>query len=213
MFYEQNVAVITVIPNSMRATAWRGANPFCVQSSPSVTPSLTPTISTTPSVTPSISISPSVPSTPSITPSTSTTPSVTPSVTPSISTTPSISVTPTTTTTPSVTPSVTPSNTPPSGQLFVYAKYINSGDELGYTLNGGSYLGIGEITTTSCTYVAVINGVSNGDQFVFSTLLSKAISGNTSDCPVSAGSCTYSYTFTGTGANYVYITIDGSQAC
>lgn len=34
VFYEQNVAVITVIPNSMRPTAWRGANPFCVQTSP-----------------------------------------------------------------------------------------------------------------------------------------------------------------------------------
>jgi hypothetical protein len=124
VFYEQNVAIITVVPNSMRATAWRGANPFCVQTSPSVTPSvttsvsITPSISVTPSVTPSVSISPSIPSTPSVTPSTSATPSVTPSVTPTISITPSISTTPSISVTPTV--SVTPSTTPPtlSGSLY-----------------------------------------------------------------------------------------------
>jgi hypothetical protein len=102
VFYEQNVAIITIIPNAMRATAWRGTNPFCIQASPSATPSVTPTVSITPTVTPSISI------TPTVTPSISITPTVTPSVTPSISITPSL--TPTTTATP--TPSVT--TTPPS---------------------------------------------------------------------------------------------------
>jgi len=124
IFYEQNVAIITVVPNSMRATAWRGANPFCVQASPSVTPSvttsvsITPSISVTPSVTPSVSVSPSIPSTPSVTPSTSATPSVTPSVTPTISVTPSISTTPSISVTPTI--SVTPSTTPPtlSGSLY-----------------------------------------------------------------------------------------------
>ena len=103
VFYEQNVAIITVIPNSMRATAWRGANPFCAQASPSVTPSvttsvsITPSISVTPSVTPSTTPSLSVGASATPTPTPSTTPSVTPSVTPSIS----------------VTPSVTPSSSPP----------------------------------------------------------------------------------------------------
>jgi len=124
IFYEQNVAIITVVPNSMRVTAWRGANPFCVQTSPSVTPSvttsvsITPSISVTPSVTPSVSVSPSIPSTPSVTPSTSATPSVTPSVTPTINVTPSITTTPSISVTPTI--SVTPSTTPPtlSGSLY-----------------------------------------------------------------------------------------------
>jgi len=133
IFYEQNIAIITVVPNSMRATAWRGANPFCVQTSPSVTPSvttsvsITPSISVTPSVTPSVSISPSIPSTPSVTPSTSATPSVTPSVTPTISVTPSISTTPSISVTPTI--SVTPSTTPPtlSGSLFFDATTFAGG--------------------------------------------------------------------------------------
>jgi uncharacterized protein (TIGR02145 family) len=29
IFYEQNIAVLTVIPNYLRPTAWRGADPFC----------------------------------------------------------------------------------------------------------------------------------------------------------------------------------------
>jgi hypothetical protein len=103
VFYEQNVAVLTIIPNAVRLLGWRGANPFCIQTSPSPTPS----ISVTPSVTPSISVTPS--QTPSITPSISITPSVTPSVTPSISATPSISITPSVTPSISITPSETPS--------------------------------------------------------------------------------------------------------
>jgi hypothetical protein len=108
VFYEQNVAVLTIIPNAVRLLGWRGANPYCIQASPSPTPSITPSISisvtpsithtVTPSVTPSVSITPSISVTPSMTPSIS----ITPSVTPSISATPSISVTP------SLTPSVTP---------------------------------------------------------------------------------------------------------
>ena len=123
--------------------------------------------------------------------------------------------TPTTTTTTSAPPTTTTTTTEGvGGQLFVYAKYINSSDELGYTVNGGPYLGIGTVPTTDCDYLAVINGCNNGDNFVFTTLLNRAISGATSSpCPASAGSCTYNYTFTGTGSNFVYITIDGSVSC
>lgn len=127
-----------------------------------------------------------------------------------------VAVITTTTTTTTGTPTTTTTTTTEGvgGQLFVYAKYINSSDELGYTLNGGPYLGIGTVPTTNCDYLAVINGCNNGDNFVFTTLLNKAISGATSSpCPVSAGGCTYNYTFTGTGTNYVYITIDGSISC
>ncbi len=197
-------------------TQWVPKPYFTPSSTPSVTPTITPSVSVTPSitpsVTPSISITPSTPPSVSVTPSITLSPSVSVSTTPSVSVTPSISITPSVTPSISITPSISPSPSAPSGQLFVYGKYINSSDELGYTLNSGPYLGIGYPTST-CQYMAVINGVSNGDQFVFSTLLSRAISGDTSDCPVGAGSCTYSYTFTGTGANYVYITMDGNDAC
>jgi hypothetical protein len=112
VFYEQNVAILTVVPNSMRATAWRGTNPLCIQASPSVTPSVTTSVS----VTPSISITPSI--TPSVTKSISVTPSVTPSVSITPSTTPSISVTPSITPTATIsttpTPTPTPTSTPPS---------------------------------------------------------------------------------------------------
>jgi len=142
--------------------------------------------------------------------------SVSPPPTPTPTPTPSITATntPTPTITPtSATPTPTPSVTQSSGELYVYAKYISTSDELGYELNGGEYLGIGEVPTTSCDYLAVITGLTNGDSIVFSTLLDKAISGDPSDCPVSAGSCTYTHTFTGSGSNFVYITINGSNNC
>jgi hypothetical protein len=79
---------------------------------PSITPSVTPTISITPSVTPTISITPSVTPTISITPTISVTPLITPtiSITPSI--TPTISITPSITPTISITPESTTTPTP-----------------------------------------------------------------------------------------------------
>lgn len=139
VFYEQNVAVLTVIPDGLRGTAWKGADPYCIAGSPSPTPSLTPTPtpsidcslngyvtspvspSPTPSVTPSISIS----TTPSVTPTVTTTPSVTPTVTTTPSITPSITAT--VTPTPTRTPSVTPSTSPPillSGIIEPFSKSI-----------------------------------------------------------------------------------------
>lgn len=116
VFYEQNIAVITVIPNNVRATAWRGANPYCVQTSPSATPTNTPSISVTPSVTPTISVTPSI--TPSLSVGASNTPTPTPSVTPSVtpSNTATPSITPSVTSTPSITPSITPSVTPSTSE-------------------------------------------------------------------------------------------------
>lgn len=140
-------------------------------------------------------------------------PTPTPTITPSV--TPIPTLTPSPTPGPSATPLPTPTPTPTgaSGTLYVYSKYINSSDELGYSLNGGTYLGIGEITTTNCSYMAVITGLTDGDVIEFTTLLGKTISGNTSTCPSFAGGCLYSYTFTGSGSNFVYITIDGSSNC
>ena len=127
VFYEQNVAVLTIIPDSVRLKGWRGIDPYCLASAVSLTPSITltpsatPSVTKTPSTTPSVTLSKSVSATPSITrtasvsatPSITQTPSVTPSMTPSVSTTPSVTLTPSETATPSITrtPSTTPSVT------------------------------------------------------------------------------------------------------
>jgi len=114
IFYEQNIAILTVVPDSILATSWRGADPYCIQASPSPTPTVSATPSVTPTVTPSVSVTPSV--TISVTPSITASPNLsltptqtitpTPTVTPTITSTPSISITPTPTVTP--TPTTTP---------------------------------------------------------------------------------------------------------
>jgi len=48
---------------------------------------------------------------------------------------------------------------------------------------------------------------------IFTDDMNKAISGNLSNCPGTSGGCSYTYTFTGSGSNFVYITIDGSNNC
>ena len=107
VFYEQNIAILTIIPDSVRLRGWRGINPYCIAASPSPTPTVTPTMTATPSTTatPSVTITPSITptGTPTVTPTITTTPSATstPQPTPSVTKTPL----PTPTRTPSITPS------------------------------------------------------------------------------------------------------------
>lgn len=147
------------------------------------------------------------------TPTTTTTTTLTTTQTPTNTSTPTTTQTQTPTGTISVTPTQTPtpSVTNPGGQLYIYARYINTSQEFGYTLNGGSYLGIGEPTSSSCLYVATISGLVNGDVLVFQTLLSCSINGDTADCPNSTTGCSYTHTFVGT--QYIYITVDASNCC
>lgn len=133
-------------------------------------------------------------------------PSATP--TPSVTATPGLSPSPTATATMTPTPSTTP---PSGGQLFIYARYINSSQEFGYSLNGGSYLGIGEPTSSSCLYVATISGLVPGDTLVFTTIASCSINGDSADCPNSTTGCSYTHNFVGT--TYLYITVDASNCC
>jgi hypothetical protein len=129
VFYEQNVAILTIIPDSIRLTGWRGGSYTCsllgiityttleqyyldnnastgitkpnnIGDPDYIAPALNLTLCPLPSASPSAT--PSV----SVTPSISTTPSVTPTVTPSV--TPSISVSTSVPSSPSVTPSITP---------------------------------------------------------------------------------------------------------
>lgn len=131
IFYEQNVAILTNVPNNIRLRGWRGSGAYCEPASPSPTPTKTPTVTpsisvsnspgasitptVTPTVTPSITVSnsPGAASvTPTVTPSisvssspgASVTPTVTPSITVSPTITPSITITPTVSVTPSITP-------------------------------------------------------------------------------------------------------------
>jgi len=168
------------------------------------TPTITPTQTQTCTPTPDVSPSP----TPNVTSSPTTTPSITPSQTSTIALTPTQTGTPNVTPTPSITSSPTPST--PSDNLYVYAKFINTADELGYTLNGGAYNAIGT-PTTGCTYMATISGLVSGDTLVFLTLLSCSIGGDNSNCPSSTVGCTYTHNYVGT--TNVYLTVDASNCC
>lgn len=171
-------------------------------------PSPTPTSTVTPSVTPTIQATRTP--TPTITQTVTATPGLSPTITPTNTLTPTN--TPTQTMTATINPTPTPSTTSaPLGELYVYANYQTTQDELGYTINGGPYLAIGQITTTSCTYVMTITGLQVGDTIVFKTLLDCSIGGDTTTCPNSAGGCTYTHNFVGT--TYVYLTIDASNCC
>jgi hypothetical protein len=174
---------------------------------PTVTSTPTSTIPVTPSPTATIGLTPTATTTLSATPTVTSTPTQTIGLTPTQ--TPTMTSTPTLSPTPNVTP--TPSTTTPGGTLYVYARYVNTSQEFGYTLNGGSYIAIGQPGSMACTYVHSITGLVNGDEIDFVTLLTCGINGDTADCPNSTTGCVYTHTFVGT--TYVYITVDGSVCC
>lgn len=175
---------------------------------PSVTIGLTPTQTPQSTQTPTPTTTTTLTSTPTQTPTKTSTQTPTPTI-PSPSPTPTTTITPSNSSTPNTTP--TPTSTNPGGQLFIYARYVNISQEFGYTLNGGSYIAIGEPSSSNCLYVTTISGLQNGDLISFSTLGSCAINGDFQDCPNSAGSCVFNHTFNGT--TYIYITVDASNCC
>jgi len=175
--------------------------------SPSLTPSTTPSISVTPSVTPSISIT----ATPSVTPSVTPSISISPSSTPATSVTPS--VTPTISVTPSITPSISVTPSPESSTLAVYARWFDGTAELQYSINGGSPVSLGIISSLTCAFVDTITGLVPGDQVVFTTPLTQTIAGSpSSPCPTTGFGCNYTVNISG-GANYVYLTLNGTNFC
>ena len=129
-----------------------------------------------------------------------------------------VTVITTTTTTTTATPTTTTTTTAaPATELFVYAKYINSQSpgDLQYTINGGSPVTIGAVSTSSCLYLYTISGITTGDSISFSDSNTQAVAGSTSVCPSGPGgfSCTYNYSVLVSGPQYVYISVDGSNAC
>lgn len=176
---------------------------------PTPTPSITPTISLTPSITPTITATGTV--CPGLTPTSTSiipTPTTTPTNTP---TTPISSPTATNTSTPTFTP--TPSITPPSGELLVYAKYVNDENVLQYQINYGSYVLIGNIDTSTCEYYYTITGLTVGDVIYFTTLSTCVLALDISaPCPNSGFACSQTYNYTG-GTSYAYITVDGNNCC
>lgn len=136
----------------------------------------------------------------------------TPSPSPQYSPTPTPSITPTITPS-SVTPTPTPTvtSTPPSGQLFVNAKYIGSDAILQYDINGGTTQTLGNIDSLSCQYFFTINGLSVGDTINFYTSFTCAIALSTTNCPNSFSGCFVSHNYVGTQT--IYISVDGSNCC
>lgn len=121
---------------------------------------------------------------------------------------------------PTTTTSSTTSTTlfPPSIQLYVYAKYNGEAPPPGnlqYTVNAGSPVTIGPLSSTDCLYVYTITGIFAGDGIDFTNSLTYKIAGSFSGCPATAvsGSCNYGYIVTSSLAQYVYLTIDGDNAC
>jgi len=123
--------------------------------------------------------------------------------------TPTLTPTPTQSSTPTPTP--TPTATGDSGELYVYAKYVDAPAALQYNINGGSETSIGTISTTGCTSVYTITGCTSGNTISFSGTLTESVAGSTSTCPATAGGCTYNHNYT--TSTTVYITIDGNTIC
>ena len=147
----------------------------------------------------------------------------TPSPTQTMTQTPSTTqqATPTLTASPTRTPQVTPTPSPTSGltdvTMYVYGKYINTPSigDLQYQVNGGLFVNIGPVSSTSCDFITQILGLQVGDTVDFTDNFTRAIAGSTSTCPSGPGGfgCNYSYSVLVTGSQFVYITIDGSVAC
>ena len=140
---------------------------------------------------------------------------VTPVVTPTPTPSPTPTPTPTgSTPTPTVTPTPTPTPTEAESVLYVYAKYKDAIGSLQYSINGGSDVSLGTVNTTNCTFWATITGLTNGDSISFTSPITQVIAGSdSSPCPNSGFLCGYTKLITSSGANFVYLTIDGNDNC
>ena len=108
-----------------------------------------------------------------------------------------------------------PSTPPPSSTLYVYARAINGSGDLVYRVNSGFNVPFATITSSDCSYIGQITGLSVGDTVELFEDGGKVISveeGFNAGCPTTGFSCGYFMSIVG-GANYAYCTIDASQIC
>jgi hypothetical protein len=129
-------------------------------------------------------------------------------------TTTTSTTTSTTTVAPTTTTSTTTSTTTEETTLFIYARYINTNGNLQYSINENPNVNIGALPS-GCSFITQLTGLTAGDTIDFSDVSGFAIAGAQgfgADCPTTGFGCIYPVTIS-SGANYVYITIDGSLAC
>jgi hypothetical protein len=230
VLYSQGVIIITdeeyqnaMIPipgtttttTSTTSTTTTGV-PTTTTSTTSTTTTAAPTTSTTTTTT--IAPTTSTTTTTTIAPTTSTTTTTTIAPTTSTTTTTTIAPTTSTTTTTTIAPTTTTSTTSTTTTetpttLNIYARDIgvgaNATPTLTYTVNGGSSITLGSIGSSACNFLFAINGLTSGDNLIFTTSQTYAMSGATGDsvCPSVGGAGTYSYTMT-SGINAVSISVN-----
>ena len=99
-----------------------------------------------------------------------------------------------------------------STDLFIYAKYTGATAPLAYSINGGNKVDLGTIGSGTCTFITSILALTAGDTVEFTGTNGEVISGDQTGCPSSASSCSYTITIA-SGANYVYLTLNGNIIC
>lgn len=217
ILYSQGIIVVTNEEYQYAIIPYSGPPTTTTTSTTSTTTTTTPT--TTTSTTSTTTVAPTTTSTttstttlaPTTTSTTTTTTTVEPTTTTTTSTTTSTTTEVPTTTTTTSTTSTTTTETPTT--LNIYARDIGVGANptpiLTYTVNGGSPIALGSIGISACNLLFSINGLSSGDNLVFTTNQTYAMSGATGDsiCPSVGGSGTYSYTMT-SGINAVSISVN-----
>jgi hypothetical protein len=214
VLYSQGVIVITNLDYSNAMIPYSGP--------PTTTTTTTSTTSTTttgvPTTTTTSTTSTTTTAAPTTTTSTTTLAPTTTTTTSTTSTTTTAAITTTTTSTTTAAPTTTTSTTTSTTTetpttLNIYARDIgvgaNATPTLTYTVNGGSPITLGSIGTSACNFLFSINGLSSGDNLIFTTSQTYAMSGATGDsvCPAVGGSGTYSYTII-SGANAVSISVN-----
>jgi len=229
IFYAQGLAVITnqdyqlmfpvdssVCGPTTTTTTTTSTTSTTTTAAPTTTTTTTSTTSTTTTVAPTTT---STTTTTTTEPTTTTSTTTTTTTEPTTTTTTTTTSTTTTTTTaePTTTTSTTTTTTTSGPELFVYARYVNSvspGD-LQYRINAGSDITLATISSTNCTYIGMITGISNGDTVTFSDSATRVIAGEegfNAGCPTTGYGCSYPMTIVN-GPNYIYLTIDGNQSC
>jgi hypothetical protein len=108
-----------------------------------------------------------------------------------------------------------PAPPPSEATLYVYARAINGSGDLMYRINSGADVTFGTISSSDCSYIGQITGLSNGDTVELFEDQGKVIAvdgGFGAGCPTTGFSCGEFFSIVN-GANYAYCTIDASQIC